>query len=77
MCRGTIDLARAGQDFGAPSGWHLRHDAALRQFAEDGLVTWRDATVTVPPRGAPVIRVIAATFDTYLVPNPKQHALAV
>lgn len=77
MCNGRVDLEREAAHAGAPADWYADQQARLDQLRADGLITRESTVVTVTSKGAPVLRVIASVFDSYLNPSVRQHAVAV
>ncbi len=79
MCDMAVDLAAVAFAFGETPDYFKDDIAALRPFVEDGLATVDRFQVTVPDRGRPAMRAIAAVFDAYLADQTEQkrHAVAV
>jgi oxygen-independent coproporphyrinogen-3 oxidase len=44
---------------------------------DDGLMTLNDRTIQVTEAGRPLVRVIAAAFDEYLVHAKARHSVAI
>jgi oxygen-independent coproporphyrinogen-3 oxidase len=86
MCDGAVDLAAAGRAFSvsqsseAPpfSGeWYAEEIPKLRQMQRDGLLSFADGKLMLRPEAAPLARVVAAVFDTYLRASEVRHSVAV
>ena len=72
MCDLAVDL-----DAAAPGHEFAAERAALAQLAADGIVSMDGARVTVTEAGRPLVRVVAAAFDTYLQKGRARHSSAV
>jgi len=70
MCFGRVDLA----DFAFDPALVMD---ALTPLIEDGLCHLTGTVLTLTERGLPFQRVVAAVFDSYLVPAAKRHSRAV
>lgn len=77
MCNGRVDLQREAARAGASADWYADQLRRIDQFETDGLITREGGVITVTLKGAPVLRVIASLFDSYLTPSVKQHVVAV
>ncbi len=77
MCDHAIDLAEAGRRFGASATWWFDARDELLNLAADGLITLDGARICVTDRGRPVVRVVAACFDTYRAAAQVRHSVAV
>ncbi|MCA8926843.1 MAG: oxygen-independent coproporphyrinogen III oxidase [Alphaproteobacteria bacterium] len=77
MCQGHIDLAAARARYGAPPDALADADAALADMARDGLIVVDGDRLTLTPAGKPLVRVVAAAFDTYLQQAAARHSVAV
>lgn len=77
MCCGGVDLEDAARRGGVSADWYLEHEPDLMVLESDGLIVLRGGCISVTEKGAPVVRVVASVFDTYLVANTARHALAV
>jgi oxygen-independent coproporphyrinogen-3 oxidase len=72
-----VDLDRIAARHGLDVG-HFTHDlASLAEYEADGLVRLHRNEITVPDRYRPLIRSVAAVFDTYLQPDEGRHARAI
>lgn len=77
MCDGAIDLDAAAAFFDVAPDWYLPECEQLDLMARDGLLTREGAKITLTPAGAGLARVVAATFDTYLLRDRARHSVAV
>ena len=77
MCRGRVDLGELSRRYGAPADWW--HDALeeLEPLVADDLVLFDDHTLQLTDRGLPLVRVVAAAFDSYRRRAPARHSVAV
>ena len=78
MCYGEVHLrATAARHAAAPDAL-LAAAPRLADLAADGLITWDGARVALRPEARPLVRAVAAVFDTYLKPTVEaRHAPAV
>ena len=76
MCRGTVDLDAVARTHNAP-GWYLDDLPALAPMVEDGIAVLEGARLTLTDTGAPLVRVVAAVFDSYLEGGRARHSVAV
>ena len=72
MCDLALDLDR----FGGVAGFAAEM-TALEDLAAQGLVTIDGGRITVTEAGRPLVRIVAAVFDTYLAAAQKRHSIAV
>ena len=77
MCDGAIDLEAAAAFFEVAPDWYLPEVEQLDILERDGLLTREGAKLTLTPAGAGLARVVAATFDTYLLRDRARHSVAV
>lgn len=79
MCDLAVDPPAHAFAHGERPGFFARELAALRPFAEDGLVELLGGRVRVTERGRPALRAIASVFDAYLDQGDaeRRHATAV
>jgi oxygen-independent coproporphyrinogen-3 oxidase len=77
MCDGSVDLAAAGRALGFADDWYVEEIPELLQMQEDQLLTYRDGKLLLAPEAAPLARVVAAVFDTYLRDSAVRHSVAV
>lgn len=78
MCNFVLDTAEFS------SRWQLDFDqyfsdslARLQPCLDDGLVQWHGCQLQVTERGRPWVRVIAAAFDAYLLPQQQNYSKVV
>ena len=77
MCDGEVDLDIAAAFFDVAPDWHLAESEQLDNLQRDGLITRTGAKLTLTPAGAGLARVVAATFDSYLLRDRARHSVAV
>jgi oxygen-independent coproporphyrinogen-3 oxidase len=77
MCDGSVDLAAAGHALGFEDDWYLEEIPELIQLQQDRLLTYADGKLSLAPKAAPLARVVAAVFDTYLRHSTTRHSVAV
>jgi oxygen-independent coproporphyrinogen-3 oxidase len=77
MCDGSVDLAAAGRALGFEDHWYLEEIPELIQLQQDRLLTHADGKLSLAPEAAPLARVVAAVFDTYLRHSTARHSVAV
>jgi oxygen-independent coproporphyrinogen III oxidase len=77
MCDGSVDLAAAGRALGFGDDWYLEEIPELIQLQKDCLLTYADGKLSLAPEAAPLARVVAAVFDTYLRHSTARHSVAV
>ncbi|MEI6559769.1 MAG: oxygen-independent coproporphyrinogen III oxidase [Rhodospirillaceae bacterium] len=74
MCDLAVDLEQVAARHGAAPD-HFDPDlAALSALAADGLVAIDGRRLTVPEGARPLVRLVAAAFDPYLVPSQESGA---
>ncbi|MBH0238769.1 oxygen-independent coproporphyrinogen III oxidase [Methylobrevis albus] len=78
MCDLAVDLSAIAARFGRETSVFAAEIDALHDLAATGLVAIDGQKVTVPPEHRPLVRHVAAVFDSYLDRGvEKRHALAV
>ncbi|MBB4211814.1 anaerobic coproporphyrinogen III oxidase [Rhodothalassium salexigens DSM 2132] len=77
MCDNTVDTAAIGAEFGRPADWCGPELAKMDAFAEDGLLVREGSRITLTPLGERLVRIVAASFDTYLQTQAAKHSAAV
>lgn len=77
MCNLTVDLAAVARAHGSRVEAFEDALARVRDLAADGLATVEGWTITVPEAGRPMVRLVAAAFDTYLNREAVRHARAI
>jgi oxygen-independent coproporphyrinogen-3 oxidase len=78
MCDRRLDFTALGKEWGMDVA--TRYVSALEQLEPlraEGLVDWDERSLTVAPRGTPLLRVIAMAFDPALATTGRAHALTV
>lgn len=76
MCDYRVDLARLCAQFGTDPA-QLSIEGGLRELASDGLVRITGDLVEVDRAARPLVRTVAAAFDTYLDQGAGRHARAI
>lgn len=76
MCRGTVDLDMVAKAHAAP-GWYSGDLPTLAPLIQDGIVVLEGTRLTLTEDGAPLVRVVAAVFDTHLEGGRARHSVAV
>ncbi|MGB0670991.1 MAG: coproporphyrinogen III oxidase, partial [Rhodospirillales bacterium] len=64
-------------DLAAFDGAFAAEKAALAPLAEDGIVSLEGDHLQVSELGRPFVRLVAATFDTYLAAGKARHSRAI
>lgn len=77
LCDLEVDLIRACMAHGACAGTLDGALETLKPMQEDGLVTLEGRHLTVTERGRPLLRRVAAAFDTYLETGAARHSVGV
>lgn len=78
MCDRRIDYAAISQELGVPfASTYAPEIARLAGLEADGLVESTPAGFTVTPRGGPLLRVIAMTFDPAIAAGPEAHSRTI
>jgi oxygen-independent coproporphyrinogen-3 oxidase len=82
MCDLVVDLDAELQAAKARDGGPLTEDfgaeiTSLSGFANADLIAIDGRRITVTEAGRPFVRLVAATFDSYLRPNVQRHSIAV
>ena len=77
MCRHEVDLRAVAASFGADPDGLMDAAPLLQEMQRDGLVQWDGYRVSVTPEGRPLVRSVAAAFDTYLQSGAGRHSAAV
>ena len=77
MCDGSVDLAATGRALGYDDDWYGEEVPELIQLQADQLLTYADGKLSLAPEAAPLARVVAAVFDTYLRHSTARHSVAV
>lgn len=77
MCDLSVDLATACRRHGRSADHFVGELARLRGLESDGLVEIAGSKLRIPEAARPLMRLVAAAFDTYLSTAPAAHARAV
>ena len=77
MCDLSVDLGALCTEFSVPASRFAPELARLQAFERDGLVACDGLVITVPEEARPLLRCVAAVFDSYLDPSGGRHARAV
>lgn len=77
MCYGEVDLEAVAQRYGLPVSRLSPDSERMSRVMALGLVHRRGSRLMVPAAYRPFLRVVAATFDRYLVAGAARHAVAV
>lgn len=77
MCDFRVDLAVLRSRHSAPPDFFSPEISALAPLAADGLVEMDGEQIQVTPAGQPLVRVVAALFDSYMTDDSERHARAV
>ncbi len=77
MCSGTVDLDAATQRFGAAPDWCDDERKELAAMAADGVVTLAGDALSMTEAARPLVRAVAAVFDTYFASRAARHSVAV
>jgi len=77
MCDGSVDLASAGRALGFTHDWYADEIPELLRMQEDSLLSYAGGKLTLSPGAAPLARVVASVFDTYLRASHVRHSVAV
>jgi len=77
MCDLTVDLDREGAPFAFAAANFAHELKLLEPLMEQGFVVVEGGRLTVPPPARAAVRLVAATFDTYLQDSKAVHAVAV
>lgn len=77
MCNMRVDLPAICREHGVNEDFFAAEEAKLQTLAADDICTLKNGVVTLPEEGRPLMRLVAATFDTYLQAGQKKHSRAV
>ncbi len=77
MCNMKVDLRAICEKYNVPADYFAEEENNLRPLIEDTICTLKEGVLTLPEEGRPLMRLIAATFDTYLQKGQKKHSRAV
>lgn len=77
MCNLEVDLAPLCQQYGIEPGHFDKEISDLAPLIADGIVQTTGSHVTMGSDARPFVRLVAATFDTYLEEGQQRHSKAV
>jgi oxygen-independent coproporphyrinogen-3 oxidase len=77
MCDFAVDLEAVAGRHGVAVGALLAHAAGLPALMADGLVTFQGGVLAMAPAARPLVRVLAAQFDSFRAKSSRTHARAV
>lgn len=77
MCYGQADIAAISAAHGTSAAWADDAREALSDTEQDGLIAWEGGRLVIAEEGLPVVRVVAAAFDTYFQGQGARHSVAV
>jgi oxygen-independent coproporphyrinogen III oxidase len=76
MCDNRVDVEQICKEFGSDPA-RLLGSAKLGPLIADGLIEKHDAEISVKPHARPLVRSIAAAFDTHLAATADRFSRAV
>ncbi len=74
MCDGEIDLRDAGNRHDRPHDWYAAEIPSLRELQQDDIIVQDNDYLALTETGAPLARIVAAVFDTYLAKSQAKHS---
>jgi len=78
MCVMEVNLPQTAERYGMAADFFSAEMEKLAPMVDDGICYLDDTgLLTLPEEGRPLMRLIAATFDTYLQQGQKKHSRAV
>jgi oxygen-independent coproporphyrinogen III oxidase len=77
MCNMKVDLRALCREYGVSDDHFSAEEEKLQPLVEDDICTLENGVLTLPEEGRPLMRMVAATFDTYLQEGQKKHSRAV
>ncbi|WP_119677547.1 oxygen-independent coproporphyrinogen III oxidase [Indioceanicola profundi] len=77
MCNFTVDVADYGVRHPAGLSGLLPKAESLAELERDGLIRLDGTRLTVPDEAKPLVRSVAALFDSYLDPESGRHSKAI
>ncbi len=77
MCDLSVDLDAVADRLGAGDVDFAPELARLAPLVEDGVVTVEGSRIVLSEAGRPLVRLVAAAFDTYLQSGKARHSKAV
>jgi oxygen-independent coproporphyrinogen III oxidase len=76
MCDHSVDLGPSCRAFGVDPA-HLVATANLEAFIADGLIELEGTRIAMKPHARPLVRLVAAAFDSYLMASATRHARVI
>ncbi|WP_135076867.1 oxygen-independent coproporphyrinogen III oxidase [Terasakiella sp. SH-1] len=77
MCNMKVDLAAMCNKHNVAEDFFADEIKRLQPLVEDEICTLDNHVLSLPEEGRPLMRMVAATFDTYLQQGQKKHSRAV
>ncbi len=77
MCNMKVDLRAICKDHGVAEDHFAAEEEKLQTLIDDDICTLENGVLILPEEGRPLMRMVAATFDTYLQQGQKKHSRAV
>jgi len=77
MCVMKVDLRSICKEYDVDEDHFAAEEAKLAGLVEDDICTLENGVLTLPEEGRPLMRMVAATFDTYLQEGQQKHSRAV
>ncbi|WP_084536495.1 oxygen-independent coproporphyrinogen III oxidase [Azospirillum halopraeferens] len=77
MCDLAVDAGALAERFGRDPGHFDEELAGLTDLVTDGVAVVEGRTIRVPEAARPLMRIVAARFDTYLATGAGRHSRAV
>lgn len=77
MCDNSVDLGVIGTRFNKDMDYFSPEVAELAPFIEDGLVIYKNDTITMTREGEPLVRCVAALFDQYFRAGEGKYSKAI
>jgi len=77
MCNMRVDLPAMCRKHGVAEDFFATEESNLQTLVDDDICTLENGILSLPEEGRPLMRLVAATFDTYLQKGQKKHSRAV
>jgi oxygen-independent coproporphyrinogen III oxidase len=77
MCDLTVDVGALAERHGRPVSHFDAELSGMGDLVDDGVVAVAGRRLTLPETARPLMRIVAARFDTYLGSGPARHSRAV
>lgn len=77
MCNMKVDLRAICVEYGVAADHFAAEEEKLLSLVEDDICTLENGVLILPEEGRPLMRMVAAMFDTYLQEGQKKHSRAV